>query len=724
MLNRRSLFLRMIAITLVLSITGAFLPVGVLAASAKDDKTVVVSMGDSMTNGYGNKGYDDGSGILDYANSAFSNQFSAYLAGYTGEIVNDQVIFEGDNGVVDHRQLAMSGMRAVDLYWLLTLDYKNSDLIQQVPIAEWNEETWYRLFDSGDYQTYSDLLSPNGSGRLYTGVDKILSTYGEGGPGYGYYTPTYTDSFLQTAAEYYQKSVKDADVILMSLGNSDFGSFMMWSIADYMMQGEKLTDNFDVSRVYAQMPAHIKDVIDLALGQFDIGGMLGGIAGDNPEAAAELSSIITYCVVNYLFNYMRVLDAILELNPDVQIVQIGMVNSYASEDGIENGTLGEITGMLYGIFNTIVEVLPKVLPLAGLNSGWRANFSYVDPGYVERLAKIFGDDFYMDANGNFVKYPGSLKGDEGYTANENSVIRRRLFEGIFQGQAFDILQDGGLVKEEARSAVTYEEMIAYDLMTTAEKIDYAVENLDKATSLALYLAMEKAHVEGGKAKILMSALGALGGLNIDLFEGAINKRDTEGVEKGKTYLDAVVAAVVKDDMKDNEDVLSVTERLGHSSLEDILSCTEEAHTADCGEIKSDYENVVSNIKKAVNGEETVEEDNASLKDVVDSLCLLIATPEVFGKAIAEDEILLGVMALNANCIIGTGVGSHPSDEGHDAMFAKLKSSYEAYEGKGWFVNLLLSIGEWFVEGIWKVLDWLNIYTYSKRVGLWIYGIMK
>ena len=59
MLNRRSLFLRMIAITLVLSITGAFLPVGVLAASAKDDKTVVVSMGDSMTNGYGNKGYDD-----------------------------------------------------------------------------------------------------------------------------------------------------------------------------------------------------------------------------------------------------------------------------------------------------------------------------------------------------------------------------------------------------------------------------------------------------------------------------------------------------------------------------------------------------------------------------------------------------------------------------------------------------------------------------------------
>ena len=457
MLRRKNCFLRIIAVVLVLCITGAWVPFGALAA--KSDKKVVVSLGDSMTNGYGNEGYDKGSGILDYANSAFSNQFAAYLAGYTGEITNDQVIFEGDKGVVDHRQLAMSGMRAVDLYWLLTYDYKNSDLAQQMTQFEWNEATWYSLFDSGDLSTYTDLL--NSGSRLDTGAADILSTYGQGGNGYGYYTPTYTDTFLQTAAEYYQKSVKDADVILMSLGNSDFGSFMMWSIADFMMQGKKLTDNYDVSRIYAQMPAHLKDVVDFALGQFDIGGMLGGIAGDNPEASAELSGIITYCVVSYLFNYMRVLDTILELNPDVQIVQIGMVNSYASEDGIENGTLGEITGMLYGIFNTIVQVLPKVLPLAGLNSGWRASFTYIDPGYVQRLAKIFGNDFYLDADGNFVEYPGALKGDEGYTANMNSVIRQRLFEGIYKGQAFDILQNGDLVKAETRDAVTFEEEMFY-----------------------------------------------------------------------------------------------------------------------------------------------------------------------------------------------------------------------------------------------------------------------
>jgi hypothetical protein len=91
--------------------------------SATEKKDLVyVSIGDSMTNGYGIDGYSGDNGILNYGTNTYANKFAAWLAGYEGEIKDDQVIFTGKNGVVDHRQLAMSGMRPEDIRWLLELD--------------------------------------------------------------------------------------------------------------------------------------------------------------------------------------------------------------------------------------------------------------------------------------------------------------------------------------------------------------------------------------------------------------------------------------------------------------------------------------------------------------------------------------------------------------------------------------------------------------------------
>ena len=778
MVRKTSSFTRMIAVALVLCMTAAWLPFGALAASLKNDKKVVVSLGDSMTNGYGNEGYENGSGIVDYANSSFANQFAAYLAGYTGEITNDQVIFKGDKGVVDHRQLAMSGMRAADLYWLLTLDYKDTELVNKVTQSDWDKETWNELFNSGDYQTYLELLYPEGSRRLYTGADKILSTYSKEGTGYRYYTPMYKLNFLQTAAEFYQKSVKDADVVLLSLGNSDFGSFMLWGIVDYIMEGTKFSDNFNVADIYAQMPSHIKDLVQSKLGEFNIGGMLGGIAGDDPAAAEEIGKIVEYCVVNYVFNYMRVLDAIVELNPDVQIIQIGSVDIYASEDGNNQGTIGEITGILFENIDAIVQLLPKILIVAGMNSGWRANFSYVEFGYVECLIKVFGDDFYTDENGAYVKYPGNLKGDEGYTGNVNSVVRERLFEGIFKGQTFDILISSGMVSEEARNAVTLADVVEYELKTPAQKAAYIAENTDKAMAIALYLAMEQAHIEGGKDKIMMSALGALGNLDAALFDGAVNTLKTEGPVKGREYLEHVAAVIsegtkdeegnalltadeiklllenegsndviyqliaaksdglitddngdgtikisklkeiceaedraaaindfvsglVKSAMEGEENIKEIKEQCGHSSVDEILACTDEAHGEACGEAQSAYaENVDKykpDVESAVNGFDAIKDNYPSMKEAADNLCLMLAMPEVFSDAMVADETLRSVLALNARCMIGTGVGSHPSDNGHDAMFAELMEVYTPAQENSLLRNIFLAIAEWFVR---------------------------
>ena len=100
-----------IAMLLALCLVVGFFPVAAFATGSgegSDDPLVYVSIGDSMTNGYGIEGYDGESGIMNYAINTYANLFAAWLAGMdASEIEDDQVIFEGDKTTVDHRQLAI-----------------------------------------------------------------------------------------------------------------------------------------------------------------------------------------------------------------------------------------------------------------------------------------------------------------------------------------------------------------------------------------------------------------------------------------------------------------------------------------------------------------------------------------------------------------------------------------------------------------------------------------
>ena len=160
------MFKRILSVVLVLSLVISMVPtvfatehnetsleellealLGSLYEEQEQEPVKLVSLGDSMTNGYGLPGYGTylpgamgGTGVEDYANVAYANQFAAWLAGYTGEIGADQVVFEGNKGVVEHTRLAMSGLRAEDLHWLLELDYESEaqlDLTERTKL--WSE---------------------------------------------------------------------------------------------------------------------------------------------------------------------------------------------------------------------------------------------------------------------------------------------------------------------------------------------------------------------------------------------------------------------------------------------------------------------------------------------------------------------------------------------------------------------------------------------------------
>ena len=58
--------------------------------------------------------------------------------------------------------------------------------------------------------------------------------------------------------------------------------------------------------------------------------------------------------------------------------------------------------------------------------------------------------------------------------------------------------------------LTFEELCAYDEMSYVEKAAYASANQSKAITCAVYLAYEKAHIEGGTAPITLKAVMGVG----------------------------------------------------------------------------------------------------------------------------------------------------------------------------------------------------------------------
>ena len=611
---------------------------------ANEKKTITyVSIGDSMTNGYGNEGYDGMSGIVNYANSSYANQFAAYLAGYTGEIADNQVIFEGSNGIVDHRQLAMSGMRAEDLNWVLGLDYTDEAKIEEMinmyfnfynfrqsfPQAynwgpEYNvdiSELWYADdsvyfpkagfsldgwgFNAGDRKTFEIFF--DGGHRYADGAAKILATYFDPtSDAYNYYHsfletedakfqtyvnnavaglatneyyPEYNQNrlyeiidgwmyepngknaelgryrYLQIATEFYQESIKDADVISLALGNTNFGTYMLNDILAVVSDNDTKTfaKNYDIEKVYDLLRSKSERADELEEDvrkiiydcQELIGKMVADLAADEDEKlqaekTEAIKYIVTYYILSYIVNYEMVLEHILRVNPDVEIIQVALVNAYASSKETTEATIGDLAELIYGPMNAYLAALPTYRKAQGFDIYKDATFYFANSGSVDVLVDEFGNDFYKK-DGEYVDYNGplALTDNSGYVANNKSTVRDRLYKFIvgqnYNGELFAKARDGmtklGL---QFDTKITLKEIAAYDLMTESQKEDYAFDYQAKAVACATYLALEHAIIESGKEPATLSSLSKLSESDaafLAVFEDFAKK--TDGLSKMK-----------------------------------------------------------------------------------------------------------------------------------------------------------------------------------------------
>lgn len=498
-----------VAMLLVLCMVAGFVPSVAFAAEEEEKPLVYVSIGDSMTNGYGLPGYDGESGIMNYGNNVYANQFAAWLAGYEGTIKDNQVVFEGSKRTVDHRQLAMSGMRAEDLHWILDFDHSNADLAKKAiasrgtntyghvtdtyrhwcstehgvyPANEMMKYRWYYDpafgFKAGDYRTWWDLMDPDY--RLANGAAEVLNTYyDENNAAYGLYesryadvvtsggktitqhaldsvsNPSYPDEnendylemgeqlWLQVATEFYQESVAEADVISLALGNTNFGTFMFQYMKEiiankeYSSRNNDFVGRYSIDDVYyvanfdAEMQAKVNELLNEVDGiienSFDASALpeLDPNVTEFDSMLDYIKYVIKYCVLSYIVNYVAVIERILELNPDAQVIQIALMNAYAAaDDGSDESTsMGDLIDMLYKPLNAFVAAVPTYLQMDGAYPD--ATFYYADCGTVETMTDVFGDDFYYDANGRTLKYPG-LDHSNVASVNMNSTTRQRF----------------------------------------------------------------------------------------------------------------------------------------------------------------------------------------------------------------------------------------------------------------------------------------------------------
>ena len=452
-------------------------------ADAKSSETTkgtlnYVSVGDSMTNGYGFEGYNQDehfdrvgkddtynyfTGENVYGEGSYANQFADWLADSTGKEVN-------------HIKLALSGLRVENVAFLLGVA---DDLV------DGDDTYWDYAWLGGNFEAGTS----NGS-EGYNGIKD--TDYGR--------------AQLAQMQNYFQESFKNADVISLALGNASFNNYVQKALFKIM---NVFGDDFDeenpqvgledalalvenekarelVLQVYDMVMAELLAVVPADLASFKVD---------------EICDLIAYVTASFAIHYIAVLEWIAENNPDADVILLGILNSNAGwkiDGGDQFGTvdLGGVLDKAYEAIGAYVAALPALMRAQGQAKD--VEFFYVDqPENPEMISAAISD--LVDA--------GWTNVDKGRL--EAKIIRIKTIDAYHE---YIVSNSGGqLAKIDYSDVKKVEDAAAgstiYDLVVAWVMEDPATRGADaagqgaygmKMASAIVYLALEKAVVESLK----------------------------------------------------------------------------------------------------------------------------------------------------------------------------------------------------------------------------------
>jgi len=446
MKKKTSLWRSVVSMVLVLCMVLGFCPV---SARAAEDTLKYVSLGDSMTNGYCLEGYDvygDVYGYLTVVPEAYPAKFSAWLEEYTGKNV-------------ELTQLAISRMRSQDVCYLLTYGSEN-----QFPEDDYIRNWLHGLAESEDME------------NIYPGA-----------------------SGIGTMAKKFQDSVNAADIISVSLGNNDFGTFLTNRFCYEISQigfdlGE--VSSFDdtdlnnlLSVVDTEMAAAASELYDTLM-QMLLSELMN--QGVTQEFALNLTEsmvdVAVYTYVGFLLAYKGVMEYIADNNPDAEVLIVTLPNHMKGMQMALPGENGENVEMdmdaFYGVLinsaNVYVSALPTLLASQGKKLEKVFYASYEDEELmIEELAK-----------GNYAEYPG---------------LRREMVDDL-PGFVFGIIDPEG---EMFTTELTLADVENFENLMAGENVAGALGNLFLNTNMkkslascAAYLGLEKACIRAANEGVI------------------------------------------------------------------------------------------------------------------------------------------------------------------------------------------------------------------------------
>ena len=315
-----------LALVLALCMVIGVLPATAFAAESDSDVIKYVSVGDSMTNGYGFVGYNqDGhkpgydwlGDVGVYGDDAYPNLFASYL--------------EEQGYEVEHTKLALSAMRVENLPWLLGIT---------------------------DEQPY------------------------DGDNGFISYTRLPSATREAIVRERFQTAFKEADIISLAMGNASFNNFFNWrlfkifkvfgedytasepevDLEDALALVESESDKQVIRNVHDTLRSYLSDAIPEEIAE--------------PFKIEEICDLFAYITASYCVNMKIVLEWIGEnCRPGTEVILMGIQNTYndmtLSFDGVagmENFAPVDLSAAMYAVFELVsahVSTLPAVMQAKG-----------------------------------------------------------------------------------------------------------------------------------------------------------------------------------------------------------------------------------------------------------------------------------------------------------------------------------------------------------------------
>lgn len=624
----RSVTALLLAMSMVLGMSG--IAYASNTKSAEEPKKKYVSLGDSMANGYGLDGYQP------TENENVNGFLMETPSAYPTQVANEM-------GWDLSAQLATSAMRVEDLRFILEYDYENDKAGEY----------------AGDRYTEDEFVN----NRFNDWADSELS---------GMENAKYAGT--KAVAEKFQTEVANADVISMGIGNANFGVFMLYRLMDILgvMSDGDLSDvewiEFEDS--LAELEKVSPEAKEVVMNIYnETVKILKEEVTPSPKVDM-LADLVGYTVVSYMLNYNAVLNDIVKMNPDAEIILVGLMNTmsglvvnYEHEGTVYALPVGRAMDYAISTMNLYLAALPATYQLAENEAFADATLYFAEARNVDMLVS----EYKVVAN-------------EGWEGNK--TLRDRLITEVCEKTVFPMVKDmfNDLVKDynlALDTGITRADVEAYEAYDANPEGETTLSD-NKVFTCAIYLAFEEAIISACQTNVIdaSSFIKLYSGLG-DVFAGVADALSPEAIGLGEEeiaeLMNTVTSAVAKDYAEWCKGDTVAAEISSYAQSEEGKAAIEAYKNENSG--ASDNDAAAACYMNTTAGANKVNELKAKYIPYYASRAIASGITAPLADAL-KDDMLTGLFNLFGRMLVGDGIGTHPSAKGHDTLTAAIVNAYK------------------------------------------------